>query len=236
MAVIKLTESDLQSIIHKRYEKNTSVPDDGSDDNLVRRSLMNDAVDKWGNFANAENIKWRELYTTLDDAATGDKTATTNVNDYNAPDDFIDISSYVYIEASSGTVIYKYKKNDEVLNEEQVNPSGNWFYITGSPSTGYTIHINAPVAGTIHYGYYKSPTKYTSSTSVCEIRKPYFVVYEVLSALFEEERPDLSNKYLQMAADLLNSMKTDNEIPPDLHEFPITSVSNKVNGVTWGRK
>ncbi len=223
-----MDELNLQQHIHALYEKNTSYPASSSEDYLVRRQLINDSIDKWGGYANAENIKWRELFTT---ATLNLTTATT----YTLPANFVSFSSYLKV-TSTGDDYYTFESPDNVLNRLRGDTSSKFSYVTGYPGA-YTLNINpAPsVTGWVTaYSYYKTATLMTTTTSISEIPKPYFIIYNVLSTLFEEERPDLSNKYLQMAADLMKAMVIENELSPALHPSSISSLDTDVNSLMWG--
>lgn len=223
-----MDEANIQQHIHALYEKNTSYPASTSEDYLVRRQLINDSIDKWGGYANAENIKWRQLYTTATIALT---TATT----YTLPANFIEFSSF-FKSVGTGDTYYSYITPDNVLNQQRRDTSRPYFFVTGYPGN-YVLNINpAPslTGWTSSYSYYKTPTLMTTPTDISEIPKPYFIIYNVLSTLFEEERPDLSNKYLQMAADLMKAMGIENELSPALHTSEMPSLTTGVNNLVWG--
>ena len=236
MAIINYTEAELQSILHRVYEKNVSTPASDDSEYLFRRGLLSDGVEKWGGVAHEENVRWKTLFTNLVDATTGDKTASVNTTAYAAPDNFLEISSYVTITNPAGGILatYFYADPNEVLNKLRQNSSESIFYVTGSPNGGYTVNINAPVAGTINYSYYKTPTVFTATTDVSECPKPYYLIYNALSVLFEEERPDLSNKYTILAKNLMNDMLIDNSIAPYNNSQQIHDFQNAVNGVAMG--
>lgn len=237
MATVNYTETELQDILHRIYEKNISTPASDDSEYLFRRGLLNDGVEKWGGVAHEENIRWKTLFTNLEDAATGDKTASTSTTAYAAPDNFLEISSYVTITNADGGVLseYHYSDPNEVLNALRQYSSEPIFYVTGSPNGGFTININAPVAGSITYAYYKTPTIFTATTDVSECPKPYYLIYNALATLFEEERPDLSNKYTILAKNLMNDMLIDNSIAPHNNSQQMPDFQYAVNGVAMGK-
>lgn len=237
MARTPLTEADLQAIIHRKFEKNNDTPSSDSADYLLRRGLMCDSVEKVGLRGQEDNIRWKWLFKNLADAATGDKT-TDSGSVYDAPDDFIEPATFVQIAYSTGTVTYPFKKPDQVLMSLRNNSSEQFYYVTGDEINGYKININPlpfETGKTISYGYFHAPTLFTATTSVTEMPKPYFVVYDVLSVLFEEEQPSLSNKYAQMAKSLADSMYIDNEIPPNQHGYSLNSLGAVINGSGFGK-
>jgi len=224
-----LTEAQLQSALHTLYEKNTSTPDETSSDYLVRRGLLNTAIEKWGDKAQSDNMRWRQLFTT--GSITTNGTSTVSL-----PSDFIEPASLLKITETTGDVYYDFVSPEKVLSTLRDDSSSYIYHITGSPGS-YTLNINPTPAtgktGTITY--YKSPTLLSSTSSVTEIPKPYFLIYDALSALFEEERPDLSNKYLQMAADLMKAMVIDNDLLPQDADNTINSPSMEYRGVVFGK-
>lgn len=224
-----LTEAQLQSALHTLYEKNTSVPADTSSDYLTRRGLLNAAIEKWGDKAHADNMRWRQLFTTSSITTSGTSTISL-------PSDFIEPSSLLKITETTGDIYYDFVPPEKVLSTLRDDASQYIYYITGSPGS-YTLNINpTPAAGkTGSITYYKSPTTLTTTSSTTEIPKPYFLIYDALSALFEEERPDLSNKYLQMAADLMKAMVIDNDLLPQDAENTISSPSHEYRGVVFGK-
>lgn len=233
MATSPLTEADLQSRIHKKYEKNSSTPASTSEDYLVRRSFLNDAIETYSGRAKEENIQWDELFVDLADAATGDKTTTANDATYAMPDDFVEMSSLVTVDGN----FYVFKKNDDVILAQTNNSSEKFYWITGSEKTGYILHLNpTPTAAglTIAYSYYKLPTLFTATTSTTEIKKPYFLIYDVLSVLFEEERPDISTKYAQKAKALMDQMIIQNSITPTNNSQETKNIDKQNSGFSWG--
>lgn len=217
-----MTLDDILTKIHIIYEGDTTYPSSGEEDYEVRLQMINDAIDEW---AYLENTYWKELFTNLSDAATGDKTATASDNEYDAPSDFRFISSFLYITDTNNIKhYYKYIKQDEVINYQAEYPSGKAFYITGKP-TAYKINILNPVAGTINYSYYKTPSHLSSSTDVPEMSNPLFIVYSVVAKLYElDNRNDLVSKYIQMANNALNQMIIENETAPFLHSTSNTEL------------
>jgi len=230
-----LTESKLQQIIHIKYEQNTSTPSTTEDSYLVRRQLINDAIQKWGDKGREDNIRWRELYVNLADAATGDKTATTSDTTYAAPDDFVEMASFVKItQADNSVAYYSFVEGQDVMRMLKNDSTANFFYITGNESVGYTININSPVAGTINYSYYKEPAEMSTTTDKPEMGRPYFIVCEVLSELYAEERPDLATNYSNKAVSLLNAMLINNETPPTDTGQTIHDPEYELYGVRFG--
>ncbi len=237
MTRIPLTEADLQNIIHRKFEKNNDTPGADETDYLLRRGLMCDSVDKLGDRAQEDNIKWKWLYKNLADSSTGDKVTDSGAS-YDTPDDFIEPASFVQIAYSTGTILYPFKKPSEIMLALKNCPSERFYYITGDEVSGYKININPlpPEAGKpISYGYYHKPTLFTAPTSITEMPKPYFIVYDVLSVLFEEEQPALANKYGQMAKSLEEAMYIDNEIPPSGNAYDMENLGSLRNGSGFGK-
>ena len=204
------TLDQLQQIIHRKYEGNTSYPSSGEEDYTVRTGLINDAINEW---AYQENIHWRELYTTLADASDGDTTADTSTTAYDAPSDFVFMGSFLTITDSTGAKTHYFEKHpDDVKKYQAIDSSMKFFYITGNASSGHKINIVNPIAGTISYTYYKQATELSDTSDKAEMRDPYFIVYSVLAQLYElDNRNDLVSKYNQLAQNSMNAMIIENE-------------------------
>jgi len=230
-----MTLSQLITTIWYKYDKSTDVPTSGSEDYTLITAFLNDAVEAWGNAAHEDNIRWRELFTTLTSASTGTKTTTASTASYVCPDDFVDISSFVEVDS----VEYAYVKADDVMAVLATDSSKKVFWLTRNSTTGkWWINISpTPTESslTIEYSYYKTPTQLTTGTSIIGMKKPYFAVYHVLAALLEDERPDLAQVYSQKAVALMNAMLIDNEIPPAGQSFKLRDIAYESTGDAFGK-
>lgn len=206
------TLDQLQQMIHALYKGNVSYPSEGEATYTYRTALINQAIQDWGY---NQGVYWRELFTNLADAGSGDTATTANDTAYATPTNFQFISSYVKITDSDGNkYYYRFIKPDEFLTVQDRDTSEKVFYITGSNTTRY-INIQAPVSGTLSYSYYKTPTELSSSSDKCEMSKPLFIVYSVVEILYEQDlRNDMVNKYQNLKKQVMDEMVLENDVAP----------------------
>lgn len=204
------------------YEGDVSYPTSGEDYDL-RVGLINDAIQQW---ALVENVKWRELF--KEQTGTTDGTASIN-----CPSDFVSMGSLLKI----GTNYYSMIKPDDVKIYQLQNPSGKWFYLTGSGGN-FTINVNPTPDTGLSYSffYYKTPTALSATTDKIEMSKPMYVVYFVLAKLYElDNRNDMVGLYEQKAYDVLSEMLVENEsLPPD-HTSGIKDKEYNLGGWIFGK-
>ena len=221
MSQIIKTLSEAITYLNSLYEQDSTPPTVGSDDYTVWTGLLNIAISIW---ENEEGVLWRELYTTLADAADGDKTITASKWDYDCPSNFNFVVGKVRLVSPSGVSTYY-----EVLPTSDVSlyddNSGQWCYFTGNASTGYKLHFNPDLTlttgYTIVYEYYKTATKLSSGTDTFEMADPMFAVFYALSELKKDEG---DTSALSIATQKLEAMKTKN-IMPSLYQD--TSLRNR---------
>jgi len=207
MAKVITDLDDAIDYINTLYESDSTAPTSGDEDYAVWMALLNVAINLW---ENEEGVLWNELFVKLDDAATGDKTASAGDWSYDCPDDFaFPASGYVWIGSGTNKIAYKVIKQQEVQLHE--NNSGRWCYflMDGSPTLEFNPNCTVS-AGTIRYNYYKIATALTTGTDVIEMADPMFAVYYALSELKKEEGDTSS---LVIAQQKLEGMKTKNIMP-----------------------
>lgn len=226
------TLDQLQQMIHSLYKGNASYPSYGESVYTYRTSLLNMAIQDWGF---NQGVYWRELFTNLSDAGSGDTAATANDTTYSTPTDFMFISSFVKITASDGSSsYYRYVKPDEFMNIQKNNTSEKVFYITGS-NTGKAINIQAPIAGTLNYSYYKTPTELSAAADKIEMSKPLFAVYSVVEILYEQDlRNDMVNKYQQLKKQLMDEMILANDVFPYMNPQGLMDLPYELTGQVIG--
>lgn len=207
------TLDQLQQSIHKTYDGNVDYYESDDDQYVMRTGFIHDAIEVW---ENEEGVDWKELFANLSDAADGDKTTIADTTEYDAPSDFIRVSSYVKVSNAGSDIYYTYTSNNSVMSRQQHGDT-NYFYVTGNQSTGHKINLSsAPEAGsTISYSYYKTASKPTSTTAKIEMSKPFFVVFYTLARLYElDSRMNLVSYYDQKASSLMGEMYIANEAHP----------------------
>ena len=222
MAKIIDTLDDAIEYVNSLYEIDSTAPSFGDEDYTVCTSLINVAINIW---ESEEGMLWKELFVKLDDALTGDKTASAGDYSYDTPTDFIfPASGYVWIGDNTNKTPYKvYKINDQQLYE---NNKGNWCYFTVD-----TLEFNPNCdvkAGTIRYNYYKYATKMTAAANTFEMSDPLFAVYYVISELKKEEGDTTS---ASIASQKLEAMRTKNEMASWEQEDSILSTTDAGFGI-----
>jgi hypothetical protein len=183
MATIGITESDLQDSIHSLYEADATTPESTDDDYILRRRLINIAINRW---ENNMGTLWNELWTNTATVSTGATlTIATNDTTYAAPTSFVFPGGYVKI--MNGTT--EHLKIPVIKPEEaQIYTNTQAAYFTGSPNTGYVLNLTvAPSADingfTLKYDYYKRAEAMDATTDIPEMSDPYYIVYAVVSEL-----------------------------------------------------
>jgi len=203
MAKICATLADAVTLINSLYDIDSEAPSSGDEDYTVWTSLLNVAINLWDN---EEGMLWKELFTKLDDAADGDKTAAAGDFSYDLPTNFaFSNAANVWIGSNTNKTPYKVIKIQDVQLYE--NDSENWCYFATD-----TLEFNpncAVKAGTIRYDYYKYATALTGPTSAFEMSDPMFAVYYVLSELKKEEGDTTA---AAIATQKLEAMRTKNEM------------------------
>ena len=207
MAQVISTVSDALSYINTLYELDSTAPVSGEEDFTVWLGLLNTAVNIW---ENEEGILWKDLFTKLSDAATGDSTTVAGDTSYDLPDDFrFPASAYVWI--GTGTNKIPYAVIDIKNLQLYENNSDKWCYFTGTTlEFNPNIASNIATGDTINYNYYKYATALTTGTDTFEMSDPMFAVYFALAELKKEEG---DTQAAAIATQKLEGMKTKNSMP-----------------------
>lgn len=202
------TLTTLQTDITRLYEGKQTAPDTTSKKWSVRTGLINLAIRRW---ENTEGYQWDELWTTLDDAADGDKTIATSDKTYAAPTDFRRMGGYV--ELWDGTDL---KERIKVLKPNQLqnqSDSKQYAFVTGNKSAGFTVNLAvAPVAEqngyTIKYNYYKYATELSAGGDTAEMADPDYIVFSAVSELYKGDQLQANaSRYERQARDILLQME-----------------------------
>lgn len=205
--------SEFQINLHRKYQGDNSTPTVGTEDYIVRTTLLEEAINVW---ANEDGILWNELWVTLADAATGDKTVVTATVDYDCPTDFVFPGSWVRTTASNGTHTY-YEVVSTAIAEAYKNDSVSKCYFTGNKKTGFFLHfLKQPTVGeTINYPYYKTPSIPSSASDVIEMADPWFCIYYALATLQQNDgEGDKASLNLSLAQGRLTAMRQRNMMLP----------------------
>ncbi len=229
-----MQEQTAQQILHRLYQGDDSTPSTSDSDYTVRRSYLNDAIRQW-----EVEDQWRELYVTLADASDGAKTTTASTATYSAPSDFRQPVGFLRItDSSSGTETYYTFIDVDRVQLFDNDTSSKFYYVTGNPQDGYTIHIHPTpdtTGETIAYEYYKTADTLSSTTDVFEMSDPYYAIYYALSVLFENDgQGDRAMKALAQANDRLQRMKINNLVYPAYSDNSIPDVDFNTGVLGFG--
>ena len=197
-------ESIIQSVYYL-VEIDSEPWGETDDEYITARGLANIAIDRWEKY---ENTTWNELLTNLTDSDVllgGDKVTVADTYSYDCPSDFVRPCSFVRI----GGTIYDVKKPTQIA---ELKDSGEkWVYFAGNPKDGYKLKLNPNLTVTdgevIEYEYYKSASKFSTTTSETEMSDPYFIVYFVAAHMGDE---GINTDYYQMAEARLEQMRSVN--------------------------
>lgn len=206
-----MTLTQLQQHIHSMYQGDIDYPTANDDEWTLVLTFILAAIAAWDN---EKGILWNELWTTLTDAATGDKTVNASDLTYAAPDDFRFPGGFVTTTLDGVTQDWEILKPSAIA--QYVGSGATKCYFTGNDKTGYTLHfISQPTVGaTIDYPYYKTPFEPSVAANEVEMSDPWFIIYFVISKRHEiDGEGDRAIKALQEAQGRLMSMRTRNEMP-----------------------
>lgn len=223
----------LQDQIQLLIDADNNTPAVGTDDWDARTAYINQAVHRW---ENVDGVWWRELWTTLADAASGDDATVAAQTTYDTPTDFRFAGGFVRITGSNGTVAY-YPVLDATENQLRNTTTETYAYFTGNTKTGYSLHLNpAPTENglAINYDYYKRATELSDDGDVIEMANPSFAV-NYGSAIHYRNQRDLSrySNYLADAEEDLLDMQIRDQSKPPWQDDSIPDLS-KINNKGFG--
>lgn len=201
-----------QTVINNAFyilEKDSTPWASTDDEYTTARGIMNIGVQRWERY---ENTTWRELWTTLTAAATGEKTLSASTWTYDTPTDFVREGGYVTTTTSAGDVTFwKVLPAEEV--KKYATSTSNYCYFSGNTRAGRSLNFNVnttPSAGaTIDYPYYKSATQSSATSTVLELSDPAYLSYFIASHM-SESTDGLDTGLFTIAEGLLKQMKTVN--------------------------
>lgn len=182
------TVDDLLKQIHVEYEGDTDFLDFEDEEVQLRVFHLKQGIREW--------IKrfpeYRETFTSLTDAANGDKTTTAGDNTCDCPTNFVRPANTIKV----GSSYFTYISPQEVALKLQEDANSRWFTIIGRPGA-YKIRLNPTPAGNeqIEYDYFKTVTIPTNTTSVVEISRPDFVAHYVLWKIFSEDDAEKAKQH-----------------------------------------
>ena len=129
------------------------------------------------------------------------------------PTDFREEESPLYILDSG---VWSEWPIIDAKTQYEMNPSDKYAYITGNPSDGHFLHINAMAShSTLSMTYQKRPNGFTTLTDVCELSDEIYVVRKIESYVLESRSDD---RFPLVDADaqrrLANMVGRSNKRPP----------------------
>ena len=215
-----MTEAQAQAQLHILYEGDNSTPSATSSDYLTRRGLLDAGINLW---ESQPSILWRELYTTLADAADGTKTTTDGTSAYACPTDFRFPLGYLRIVDSNGdSTYYRRVKVGENMLKDNMSDTPYYYYVTGNVQDGHKVNIHPTPSSTgltIKYEYYKSADTLSATDTKFEMSDPYFAIYFALSRLlFQDGQSDKAAEAMSITDAKLSDMKMKNEMMGEYQE------------------
>ena len=212
-----------------QYRADASVPLSTDDEYTIGLRLANEAVNHWKTY---EGTFWKELFTTLQESEGG--AITTDITQYDAPDDFAEAGGNIKVLNSSDKVIQTYPII-EPQDAQFKSDNATYAYFSGSPSEGYILNINPAPTSTLNgknidYVYYKNPTEFATGSDITEMSNPYFIVHRMLANRFRASRNPYYNAALRDAENALAKMKIDNDSGTWANPFKLVDRS----GSQWG--
>lgn len=229
-----MTITQAMTAIHTLYAGNADTPGSSTDDWTVRLELIKAAVNLW---ETDKGMIWNELWTSLTDAADGDKTAVASTLAYDMPTDFRFLGAWIRTVSGSNQYLWRVISPAEGQAWKVNVPSENLVYVTGNDSDGFVLNFSTqPTAGhTIDYPYYKSAAALTTGTDVLEMHDPYFAVHYAVAKLHEQDGDgDRANLALDIANSKLMSMRTLNAMKPEYQKNQMQDPDVLTDGVGFG--
>jgi hypothetical protein len=217
------------------YEADASTPASTDDDYIIRRRLINIAINRW---ENNMGTLWNELWTNTSLVSTGATlTISDGVSSYNAPTNFVFPGGYVRILDGSTEV-----SKIPVIKPEEAQASGGSqaAYFTGNPSDGYKLNLTqspgADLAGkNLKYDYYRRATAMDDTTDVPEMADPYYIVYMVVAELHKgDNNITLYQTALQEAEERLRQMVMKNTMYANYQDHGLQDSQYINTGAAFG--
>lgn len=185
----------------------TNLPDSSSREYAIAINLANSTIREW---LGADNIKWKELWTTLQDEDP--KTFSSGTTTYDI-DSMSEPPGFVYLVDTDGT---KTKLTVvEPYEIEDFTGSSTFAYFTGSTGNGFTLHLEGDLSQydgfDIDFPYQRLPNFIEDGNSVPDMSDPNFLVQGMLYRRFISTKNGMGYNNAKTAADTaLANMKIKN--------------------------
>lgn len=190
-------------------EKDSDTWDSTDAEYLTARGFMNLGIQRWEHF---DNTTWRELWTQLSIASTGQDTVSASTWTYDCPTDFVRPGGYVTTTGSDGAVTFW-----NVIPVEEVgkfaDSTDKFTYFIGNTRSGFDLQFNPKVTltagSTINYPYYKTATQSSATSTVLELGDPSYLSY-FIAAHMSESSDSIEGNFYTVSEGLLRQMKSKN--------------------------
>jgi hypothetical protein len=204
-----MTETQVITNAFYLLEKDSDAWDSADSEYLTARGFLNMGVQRWEKF---DNTTWRELWTDLSAASTGQETVSASTWTYDCPTDFVRPGGYVTTTSSDGGVtFYKVIPSEEA--GKYANNDSPFAYFKGNTRAGFALQFNPKytltTGSTINYPYYKSATQSSATSTVLEMGDPNFLSY-FIAAHMSESSDAIDDTFFTVAEGLLKQMKSVN--------------------------
>lgn len=227
------TEQTIINRVFSLLEKDSDTWATTDSEYLTARSFLNMGVDRWAHF---ENTTWRELWTDLTTATTGEETVSASTWTYDTPTDFVRPGGYVTTTDSAGGVTFYHVMPPEEV-AKYADSTDNWAYFKGNNHTGHSLQFNPKstltTGGTINYPYYKTATQSSATSTVLEPSDPNFLSY-FIAAHMSESSDSIDGNFFSVAEGLLRQMKSANNSGIWGIPFNIQDAGNSLDGFGAG--
>jgi hypothetical protein len=220
---------DIFTAYWTQYRADSDVPDSTDPEYTVALRLANEAINHWKTF---DGTYWKELFSTYAENEGG--TITTDVTEYDAPDDFVEGGGSIRVLDTDGNTVQHYPIIEP--HEAQFKADhATYAYFSGNPSDGYVLNINPAPSSALNglrldYDYYRSPTEFSTGSDITEMSNPYFIVHRMLANRFRASRNPYYLDALRDAENALSKMKMDNDSGSWDNPFQLKDRS----GSSWG--
>jgi hypothetical protein len=190
--------------IHTLFSNGIDYPGSTEEDYKVRVALINSFIRVW---SRAAGVKWRQLY----DVKASQMIAAEGDSSFVCDDQFRRLGGKVKLILAGVTF------DVPVFSQERLDGDdlpATYCYVSGKPGAYYVNFVGVPAAqvgATIRYRFYRFPTLMTAENDVPDMADPNFIIFSVVSRLFQLTRNNTGYTiYFNDAQEALESMTTEN--------------------------
>lgn len=207
---VPMTVQDIMDEIYVAVDNDPTNSTNQDDEWTARLRLVNMAIKAW----EREDVLWNELWSPSTPGAV--TSATSYPLDVN---DFRFAGSYMKFTLNGADTYLEIIKPEEAFKYTANNIGSKAVYITGNPSTGYSVNLTwTPSNGdgffsaTMSFNYYKSAKRMTATTTdKPEMSDPSYIVnFVAYRKNLYNGRSNVAQDYLTQTQDCMDSMKIRN--------------------------